>query len=150
MTTSSVITLFSVPQTPSINYADTTPGRFDDILEKLETAIATVTAAGWVTAKDALEAFLDDRVTNDYVLVRELAMALDAMISLKAAPHDEQLSIANAALDLATNDTVPDIEDWDARERQCRATASIMFAIIPEADRLHPVWQLAFGTPSSH
>ena len=146
MTMTATITHLYPAQTPSSHAATTTPRRFDGILEKATAAIfsndapynapVATQADNLAAAEDALCAFLHDPTTNDHVLIRELATALAKMMSTGPLPHSESLRAANAVNRLSMRSDLPSVADWNGRERQARHTASLMFALIQQRERL--------------
>jgi hypothetical protein len=143
MSTSNVITLFSVPQTPSPDLPKTMPERYDAILLGITGGIQKkdrISKEGqpapdrWEIAYDALVAFLDDPAKHDYVILREVALALAKMIARKPNPNDLSWSVANAVIDLAYKDDMPPELDWPGRKRQCCDTSQIMDSVVRAAD----------------
>lgn len=139
MTMTATITQLRVPQTLTA-LRPTTPVRFDAILEIVTSAIASDTSSGecygtiettaFTAAHDALWAFVDDGVTNEFVIVREFAMALATMMSSERLPLEDSIHIAHNINGMSFQRDFPPVIDWSARERHARHTASLMFALI--------------------
>jgi hypothetical protein len=133
MSESNVITLLSVSQTPTPTLRQTTPEWYDAILLGITRGVPKKDNPApydrWAIASEALALFLDDHRTKDYAVLRELALALAKMISAKPHPHDQSFEVAVTVLDLAYKDDLSPSLDWDARHRQCCATAAIMFSV---------------------
>ena len=146
MTMTATITHLYPAQTPSSHAATTTPRRYDAVLRAATAAISAndapynVPAAtqtdDLAAAENTFHAFLHDPMTHDHVLIRELATALAKMMS--ADPHlfSESLRAANAVNRLSMRTDLPSVADWNGRERQARHTASLMFALIQQRQRL--------------
>ena len=146
MTTTATITQLRVPQTPTAQISNTTSQRFDALLGMTASAISSgahfhdplkiFNADQMESAYAALCEFIRDPLTNNHMLIRELAMALATMISPDPLPLEKSFDVANAANDLSMQTDVPSAIDWDARERQARHTASLMFAVLQQRQRL--------------
>lgn len=160
MTATATITQLHPAQTPSCNFATTTPRRYDAILEKATAAIssndapynvpAATQANDLAAAEDVLCAFLSDPMTHDHVLIRELATALAKMMSTDPLPFAESLRAANAVNRLSMRTDLPTVADWNGRERQARHTASLMFALIQKRERLDRLAQESAGAVAPH
>jgi hypothetical protein len=160
MSTSASITQLRVPQTPTAEFPATTPIRFDAIMDTVTTAIssdaqfndedATPEADQLAKAYDALCAFVSDPVTNDHMLIREFAMALATMLSTDPLPLEESVRVANTINQLSMQRYLPSVMDWDARERQARHTASLMFALIQKRQRSDRLQQQNVGSNARH
>ncbi len=140
MTTSATITQLRVPQTVTAPFKPTTPARFDALLEMVTAVIATdilsddapstAETAAFTAARDALWAFADRGVTNEFVIVREFAMALATMMSSERLPLEDSIHIAHNINGMSFQRDFPSVIDWSGRDRHARHTASLMFALI--------------------
>jgi len=135
MTTTATITQLHAPQTVTV-LKPTTPVRFDALLEMVTSSIsadhtAEMTETSTFTAtQNALWAFVDDGVTNEFVIVREFAMALATMMSSERLPLEDSIHIAHNINGMSFQRDFPSVIDWSGRERHARHTASLMFALI--------------------
>jgi len=160
MTMTATITHLYPAQTPSSHVAMTTPRRYDAVLQTATAAIsyndapynvpAATQADDLAAAEDALCAFLNDPMTHDHVLIRELATALAKMMSTDPLPHSESSRAANAVNRLSMRSDLPSVADWNGRERQARHTASLMFALIQQRERLDRLAQESAGAAARH
>ena len=140
MTTSATITQLRVPQTVTAPFKPTTPARFDALLEMVTSVIATdmlsddvpatTETAAFTAAQDALWAFADRGVTNEFAIVREFAMALATMMSSERLSLEDSADVAHYVNQLSMQNDLPAFMDWSGRDRHARHTASLMFALI--------------------
>jgi hypothetical protein len=141
MTTSSDITLFSVPQTVSEPETVTTAQKFDAVLIEIADAVASLTPsdvpsnATWVNATDALIGFWNDVATHDRMVIRELARAVGGVMSDQPRAIDVSKNSANAIVDLSTSSDLAGFLDWPERKAQCETTAKLLSDIINLRDR---------------
>jgi hypothetical protein len=142
MTTTATITQLRVPQTLTASSKPTKSAEFDALLEMVTSAIASDASSGdaadmtETAAHYALWTFADDGVTNDYVVVREFAMALATMMSTERLPLEDSIEVAHFVNELSMQNDLPAFMDWSARERHARHTASLMFALIHKRQQM--------------
>ena len=140
MTTTATITQLHAPQTLTAPSKPCKSAQFDALLEMVTSVIAadmlsddapaTTETAAFTAAQDALWAFADRGVTNEFAIVREFAMALATMMSSERLSLEDSADVAHYVNQLSMQNDLPAFMDWSGRDRHARHTASLMFALI--------------------